>query len=239
MTQVLPKIGTWLSIGSPAIAELAALCGFDWVLIDLEHGSASEGTVLEQLRSLRGTATKGVVRVPAPHADLIARMLDWGADGIMVPHVNSAREAADIVEAASYPPDGKRGFSRTVRGHQYGLRHPESTPRPLIIVQIETREAVCAADEIASINGIDVLFIGPADLQLDLKVRPQSAPLTYSECLHRVVNASRACGKSAGILLRDAGALKEHLDIGFNHIAVDGDLSILRNAYQAIIHSSH
>ena len=239
MTQALSKIGTWLSVGSPAIAELAALCGFDWVLIDLEHGSAPENAVLEQLRALRGTPTKGIVRVPAPHADLIARMLDWGADGIMVPHVNSAREAAAIVEAASYPPVGKRGFSRTVRGHQYGLRAPEDTPSPLIIAQIETCEAVGAANEIASVNGIDVLFIGPADLQLDLKVHPQSEPLTYSECLHRVVGASRDAGKSAGILLRDAGALKEHLAIGFNHIAVDGDLSILRKAYQAIVPSNH
>ncbi len=238
MKQLFPKIGTWLSIGSPAIAELAALCGFDWVLIDLEHGSAPESAVLEQLRALRGTATKGIVRVPSPHADLIARMLDWGADGIMVPHVNSGSEAAAIVEAASYPPVGTRGFSRTVRGHQYGLRAPEKTPIPLIIVQIETREAVGAADEIAAVDGVDVLFIGPADLQLDLKVRPQSRPLTYSECLHRVVDASKSAGKSAGILLRDAGALREHLDLGFNHIAVDGDLSILRNAYQAILTSN-
>jgi len=237
MTQALSKIGTWLSVGSPAIAELAALCGFDWVLIDLEHGSAPENAVLEQLRALRGTPTKGIVRVPAPHADLIARMLDWGADGIMVPHVNSAREAESIVEAASYPPVGNRGFSRTVRGHQYGLRAPEATPLPLIIAQIETREAVGVAKEIASVNGIDVLFIGPADLQLDLKVRPQSEPLSYSECLNRVINASKSAGKSAGILLRDAAALREHLDLGFSHIAVDGDLSILRKAYQAILSS--
>jgi 2-dehydro-3-deoxyglucarate aldolase/4-hydroxy-2-oxoheptanedioate aldolase len=235
MTQAPPKIGTWLSIGSPAVAELAALCGFDWVLIDLEHGSAPECSVLDQLRALQGTSTKGIVRVPALHSDVIARMLDWGADGIMVPHVNSAREASAIVEAASYPPAGKRGFSRTVRAHRYGLRPPETTDRPLIIAQIETGEAVCAADEIASVNGIDVLFIGPADLQLDLEVRPQTPPITYSDCLRRVVKAASAAGKAAGILLRDAGALNAHTEMGFHQIAVDGDLSILRKAYQSTI----
>jgi 2-keto-3-deoxy-L-rhamnonate aldolase RhmA len=235
MTQASPKIGTWLSIGSPTIAELAALCGFDWVLIDLEHGSAPECAVLDQLRALRGTSTKGIVRVPALHTDVIARMLDWGADGIMVPHVNSAREAAAIVRAASYPPVGKRGFSRTVRGHQYGLRAPETTTRPIIIAQIETYEAVCSAEEIAAVNGVDVLFIGPADLQLDLNVQQQSIPLTYSDCLHRVVEAASAAGKAAGILLRDASTLNEHIEIGFRQIAVDGDLSILRKEYQSII----
>lgn len=236
MTQNRPNIGTWLSIGAPAIAELAALAGFGWVLIDLEHGCASENSVPDQLRALRGSPTKGIVRVPRPHSELIARILDWGADGIMVPHVHSAREATAIVDAANYPPVGKRGYSRTVRAHDYGLRSPETTARPLIIAQIETSEAVGAADEIASVDGIDVLFVGPADLQLDLKVRPQPNALTYSECLHRVVNASRPHGKSAGILLRDSAALKEHLDVGFQYIAVDGDLSILRTAYQATLH---
>jgi len=235
MTQDRPNIGTWLSIGAPAIAELAALAGFGWVLIDLEHGCAPENAVPDQLRALRGTSTKGIVRVPAPRTDVIARILDWGADGIMVPHVNSAQEAAAIVEAASYPPVGKRGYSRTVRGHDYGLRSPETTARPLIIAQIETSEAVGAADEIASVDGIDVLFVGPADLQLNLKVYPGSAQWTYLECLQRVVDSATGAGKSPGILLRDAGALQEHLALGFRHVAIDGDLSILRKAYQAIL----
>ena len=88
------SIGTWLSVGSPVIAEVAALCGFDWVLLDLEHGSAPEAAIPDQLRALRGSQTKGIVRVGAPHPDLIARVLDWGADGVMVPHVNSVAEAA-------------------------------------------------------------------------------------------------------------------------------------------------
>ena len=105
-----PHLGTWLSIGSPVIAELAADSGFDWLLFDLEHGSGSEAALLPQLQAIRGTDTAGIVRVGAPHPDLIARVLDWGAQGIMVPHVNSAAEASNIVQAAHYPPRGSRGY---------------------------------------------------------------------------------------------------------------------------------
>lgn len=139
MTSAL-RLGTWLSLGSPVITEVAALCGFDWVWLDLEHGSASEATLPDQLRALRGSGTLGIVRVGAPHTDLIARVLDWGAHGIMVPHVNSAAEAGAAVQAAHYQPRGRRGFSRTVRAHDYGLRVPESIPATLLIAQIETRE---------------------------------------------------------------------------------------------------
>ena len=235
MNQNLLQLGIWLSIGSPAIAELAGLCGFDWVLLDLEHGCASEAALPEQLRALRGSATRGVVRVGAPHPDLIARVLDWGAHGLMVPHVNSAVEAEAIVRAAHYPPRGRRGFSRTVRAHDYGLRAPDSTPVPLLIAQIETREAVKQAAEIARVDGVDVLFVGPADLQHDLKQRVLSPGEDYEACLCRVVEAVRTAGKSAGILVRDPAELQPRLNQGFTHVAVQSDLAVLRDAFQKIL----
>ena len=227
-----PSIGTWLSIGSPVIAELAGLVGFDWVLIDLEHGSAAEASVPDQLRALRGSRTKAVVRVGAPHADLIARVLDWGAQGIMVPHVNSAADARRIVDAAYYPPRGHRGFSRTVRAHDYGMRSTHSTPDPIIMAQIETIEGVNHVDEIARVEGVDVLFVGPADLQLELKHNAEQAPGDFAQCLDKTVAAAKKAGKEAGILLRDAADLSRHVELGFTYIAVDSDLSILRKAWQ-------
>ncbi len=115
MNAIPPSIGTWLSTGSPVIAELAALSGFDWVLLDLEHGNESEAALPNQLRGLRGSRTRGIVRVGAPHADLISRVLDWGAHGIMVPHVNSAAEAARIVQSAHYAPRSARAFTQRPR----------------------------------------------------------------------------------------------------------------------------
>jgi 2-keto-3-deoxy-L-rhamnonate aldolase RhmA len=233
MNATSPSIGTWLSTGSPVIAELAALCGFDWVLIDLEHGSGTEATVPDQLRALRGSDTKGIVRVGAPHADLIARILDWGAHGIMVPHVNSAAAAERIVQAAHYAPRGQRGLSRSVRAYDYGLNPPGAVmPAPLIIAQIETMEAVANAGEIARVEGIDVLFIGPADLQHALK---QQGSGDYAQCIEAVVTAARGAGKTAGILVRDLTELAAQRERGFTCLAVDSDLAILRKAYQQIL----
>lgn len=228
-------IGTWLSIGSPVIAELAALSGFAWVLIDLEHGCASESCVQDQLRALRGSPTKGVVRVGAPHADLIARTLDWGASGIMVPHVNTVAEAEAIVQAASYPPRGKRGFSRTVRAHDYGLRTPESSPSPLIFAQIETLDAVHQAPAIAAVEGIDVLFVGPADLQHDLCHRSIPGSIGFEDCLKRVEEAARRAGKHAGTLVREESEIQPRLEQGFNYLAVQSDLSLLRESFGTIL----
>ena len=235
MNATPPSIGTWLSTGSAIIAELAALSGFDWVLIDLEHGSGTEADVPDQLRALRGSKTRGIVRVGAPHADLIARILDWGAHGVMVPHVNSAAEAERIVQAAHYAPRGQRGVSRSVRAYDYGLNPPgEQMPKPLIIAQIETVEAVKCAAEIARVDGIDVLFIGPSDLQSDLKHHADSFVGDYAQCLRTVVADAKNAGKVAGILVRDIAELQSHHELGFTHIAVDSDLSILRKGWQKI-----
>jgi len=233
-----PSIGTWLSIGSPAIAELAALSGFQWVLLDLEHGCATDAAIPDQLRAMRGLPTEAIVRVGAPHPDLIARVLDWGAHGIMVPHVDTPEQAERIVQSTRYTPRGHRGVSRTVPSTGYGLR-PASDPMPdpVIMAQIETIKGVRQAGEIAQIDGINVLFVGPADLQFDLThgTESASAPGDFAHCLNMVVSAATASGKEAGILIRELGDLPFYLDLGFTRIAVDSDVAILRKAYQQTI----
>ena len=229
-----PQLGTFLSIGSPAVAELAALSGFDWVLLDLEHGCVTEAAMPDQLRALRGSETRAIVRVGAPHSDLIARILDWGAHGIMVPHVNSVAAAESIVHAAHYAPRGHRGYSRTVRAHHFGLRSPEQAPTPVIMAQIESVEGVNHADGIAAVDGIDVLFIGPADLEFDLNCRAASAPGDFVDCLRTVVAAARNSGKASGILARDPADVPNFLKLGFTYVAVDSDIAILRKAWQRI-----
>ena len=227
------SLGTWLSIGSPVIAELAALSGFDWVLFDLEHGCVSEATLPEQLRAVRGTSTKAIVRVAAPAPDQIARVLDWGADGIMVPRIECAAAAESVVRFACHAPLGRRGFSRTVRATDYGLKeHPD---KPLIMVQIESIAGVGSSEAIAAVEGVDVLFVGPADLRHDIEHNPFGESPGYEECLSEVLAAARSAGKEAGILVRDAADVSAHANRGFTCIAVDSDLSILRKAYQALV----
>lgn len=228
------QVGTWLSVGSPVIAELASLAGFDWALLDLEHGCESEAALPGQLRSLRGSGTKGIVRVGAPNPDVIGRVLDWGAFGIMVPHVNTLNDAFQCVRAANYPPHGNRGFSRTVRAYDYGLKPPPEHPgSPFILAQIETLEAVEHAEEIAAVSGIGALFVGPADLQFDLKAHHSAR--SFDECLERVAKAALDHRKPCGILVRDPADLPKLKALGYTWLAVHSDLALLREAYREII----
>ena len=202
-----PFIGTWLSIGSPIIAELAAASGFDWLLFDLEHGAHSDAVLMGNLQAIKGAAALAIVRVGAPHPDLILRALDWGSAGIMVPHIESAAEAAACLQAMYYPPRGRRGVSRSARVYEYGLRAmpaPADLPQPLFFAQIETLRGIEQVREIAAVDGVDVLFVGPADLAFDLAVRRNGNghEPTYDGCLNAVAAAARVTGKQAGILVR-------------------------------------
>ena len=230
-------LGTWLSVGSPVIAELAAACGLDWVLIDLEHGSASEAAVPDQLRALRGTTTQGIVRVGTLDPALIARVLDWGADGIMLPHVRSAEEAAACVVAMRYPPAGTRGVSRTVRAFRYGLEEFPGSKEPVLLAQIEDPAGVENAEAIARVDGVNALFVGPADLRFALAQHAEHDVPNYPECLRHVVAAARSAGKAAGILIRDLDSIPDHLELGFTVLAAQSDLGILRTQYQGLVTS--
>ena len=225
------RIGTFLSLGSAAVTELAAEVGYDWVLIDLEHGCESESSLPNQLRALRGSQTLAIVRVSAPHPDLISRLLDWGADGIMVPHVNTVEEALHCVDAAYYPPKGHRGVSRTVRAYGYGLRLPSGQmPKPIILAQIETAQAVANAEKIAAVEGVDALFIGPADLSYDLNAR--NSPLLYDDCVSAIAKAAKAHDKGCGILVRHADDKEKLKALGFTWLAMDSDLSLVREGFK-------
>jgi 2-dehydro-3-deoxyglucarate aldolase/4-hydroxy-2-oxoheptanedioate aldolase len=125
-----------------------------------------------------------------------------------------------------------------VRAHDYGLRSPENTPAPLLIAQIETLAAVHESSEIGQVEGIDVLFVGPADLQHDLRHATGTSSLSYEECLDRVVTAAAAAGKRAGLLLRDASELPRRIGQGFTHVAVQSDLGLLREAFSAILQNA-
>lgn len=231
------SLGTWLSSGSSVIAELAAECGFDWLLFDLEHGTGSEGSLLSNLQAVRGSRSATIVRVGAPNPDLIARVLDWGADGIMVPHVASAAEAEACVQATRYAPRGQRGISRTVRAYRYGLTPPDFsrpiTP-PIVMAQIETAAAVEEAEKIARIEGVDVLFVGPGDLEFDLASR-QQGDAEFQSCVERVALSAATAGKISGILARNSSDVTRYRQVGFGCIALESDINVLRKEYRRLV----
>ena len=225
------QLGTWLQIGSSIIAELADASGFDWLLIDLEHGCGTEAAVLPQIQVIRHAAA--IVRVGAPHPDLIARSLDWGAAGIMVPMVSTPEKAEACVRAMRYPPRGDRGLARMVRAFNYGLE--SETLSPVFFAQIETIEGVENARAIAAVDGVDVLFIGPMDLKLNIESNPQRTRMDYAACLREVAAAASAAGKACGLLCRQIDDFAELQSLGFTHLAIETDITLLRESYHNVI----
>ncbi|MEO6785740.1 MAG: aldolase/citrate lyase family protein [Chthoniobacteraceae bacterium] len=222
------QVGTWLQTGSSIVAEIADASGFDWLLIDLEHGCGTDAMVLPQLQAIRHAAA--IVRVGAAHPDLIARSLDWGAAGIMVPMVSTVEKAEACVRAMHYPPRGDRGLAGMVRAFNYGFQG--EAPAPVFFAQIETIEGVENARAIAAVEGVDVLFVGPMDLKLHLQSHPQRTSLDYAACLREVAAAAKAAGKACGLLCRQTDDYAELQAIGFTHLAIETDTTFLRESYR-------
>jgi 4-hydroxy-2-oxoheptanedioate aldolase len=225
--------GCWLNLGSSLTAEMVGMAGFDWVLIDLEHGAGVEKDVLQQLQALEHTPAAVLVRVESTERQRINRILDMGAEGIMCPRLNNATEAAVVAQAFHYPPEGSRGIAKMIRATEFGKKFPEyykeSREKILGIVQIETAEVLHHLDEIAALPGIDVLFIGPSDLSMALGVFGQFDHPVYKDALKATVNAARKAGKAVGILIQKPDDLKLYHDMGIRLIACGADGSFVAN----------
>jgi 2-keto-3-deoxy-L-rhamnonate aldolase RhmA len=217
-------VGTFLNLGSPLAAEVCGRAGFDWALVDLEHGAGTEAVLTPTLQALAATGTPALVRVEANERPRFARALDAGADGVMVPRVDSADEARAAVAAMRYPPRGVRGVAYMNRGAGWAADAPERDA--LCAIQIESAAAVESAGEIAAIEGVDVLFVGPSDLRQAL-----GGPI--DDAVDVVLDAARASGKAAGILLRSRSALDDALERGFRFVGIGSDSLFLGEGARA------
>lgn len=229
--------GTWIAAGSPVVTEIVAQMGFDWLLFDLEHGNMTEAELQNNIRAVCNPV-KVIVRVGECRPALIGRILDWGAAGIMMPHVSCAEEARSVVRAMRYPPTGDRGFSGSSRSFGYGAKAPEdllSLEQPFFLAQIENYDGVMHADEIARTPGVDILFVGPRDLGLDLSVRPSDRALVFDEALQRVADAASRNDIQAGILVRDNRDLPKLQRLGYTALAMGSDLGALRSGYKQML----
>lgn len=229
--------GTWITIGSPIITELVSNFKFDWLLFDMEHGYLTESFLLGNIQAVRDSEIKQIVRVPSLDPSLIARVLDRGATGIMMPHVSSLEQAKACVSAMRYPPLGTRGYSGQARCFDYGLSTPKdigSVVPPVLMAQIENYEGVINSDAIALVEGVDVLFIGPSDLALDLTTR-SGATMDFPSAIKIVAEAAKKNRKQAGILVKNIEDIPKYTQLGFSCLAIDSDLGILRKGYQILI----
>lgn len=219
--------GTWLNLASSITAEIAARAGLDWLLIDREHGAGDEETLLHQLQAIDTTATCAIVRLPGNDPELCKHALDLGAAGIMVPYVNTPEAARQAARMMRYPPQGTRGVARFTRAAGFSMDFDayfaQANANLLTIVQIETQEAVANVEAIAQTEGVDVLFVGPLDLSVNLGIPQQYARPEFRAAITKVIAAAKSAGKVAGTLLASAEQIAPALADGYTFLAVGSD----------------
>jgi 2-keto-3-deoxy-L-rhamnonate aldolase RhmA len=228
--------GCWLNLGSSLTAEIVGLSGFDWVLIDLEHGAGTEKDVLAQLQALEATPAGVIVRVESAESQRIHRVLDMGAEGIMCPKVSNPAEARRVVSGLHYPPHGHRGVAKMVRATQFAQNfdsyYQNARENLLGVVQIETAEVLNHLDEIANLDGVDVLFIGPADLTMELGIFGQVDHPKFKEAVRETVYAAQKAGKATGILFFNPEEYHTYHQMGIRFIACGADATFVANGAQ-------
>jgi 4-hydroxy-2-oxoheptanedioate aldolase len=219
--------GTWLNLGSAITAEMAGLCGFDWVVLDHEHGPGSDTTIIGQLQAVAATPAVALVRIAANEPVRFKRVLDAGARGVVVPYVSTPAEAEAAVAAMRYPPRGVRGVAKATRSSGFGMTFDgyfaHSHEWLVTVTQIETAEAVGHAEAIARIDGVDVLFVGPMDLTTSLGISGQYEHPQALDAFRHVASAARAAGKAAGILLQMPAHVTMCCELGYSFIALGSD----------------
>ena len=219
--------GCWLNSGSAINAEIVGNAGFDWVTLDLEHGIGTENNLINQLQALSGSETVRIVRVEALVRQRVSRVLELGADGVLFPQIQNSQEAEQAISYMRYPPDGVRGMANMIRATDFGQSFEEYytgyKDNLLGIIQIETLESLNYLDEIASIDGVDVLFVGPADMSLALGVFRQFDHPKYIETLEKVRDAAMKAGKATGTLLRNPDEYEKYYKLGYRMLGCGAD----------------
>lgn len=227
-------IGCFLNLGSSLTAEIIGRAGFDWGLIDLEHGAGFESDVLHQLQALEATAAAAVIRVESFERQRFHRVLDLGAHGIMVPRVENGDDARRAVAAMRYQPEGVRGVAQMNRasgfGSDFGRYFASAKDTLLTVLQIEGKESVRNLDAIAATEGCDVLFVGPTDLSQSLGIMGQLEHPMFVEAVKATADAARRHKKAAGILARGPEDCRRYWDLGYRFIACNSDGGLLNHA---------
>ncbi|BDZ39040.1 HpcH/HpaI aldolase family protein [Microbacterium suwonense] len=233
-----PLIGMWVCSGSPTICEIAAGSGVDWLLIDMEHSANSLESVLSQLQVAAAYPVTPVVRVPWNDAVAIKQVLDLGAQNIIVPMVSSADEARAAVAATRYPPQGVRGvgsaLSRSARWNRIDGYLENATSLVSLTVQIETIAGVAAAAEIAAVDGVDAVFVGPSDLSASMGLLGQQTHPDVVAAVHSVFDAAHAAGSHVGVNAFAPDAADAYVEVGADFVAVGADVAMLARASEAL-----
>lgn len=233
------QLGLWLALADPYAAELCANCGYDWLLIDGEHAPNDLRGMLAALQAVAPYESNPIVRIPKADDALIKQVLDIGATTLLVPMVESAEQARQIVRATRYPPQGIRGvgsaIARSARWTKYPNYLHEANERIAVLVQVETREALARVDEIAAVEGVDGVFIGPSDLSASMGYLGQPAHPEVRTAIDDAIRRIVTAGKTAGILCADVDLARHYIDVGARFVAVGVDTTLLVKAATGLL----
>ena len=233
------QVGLWTGLRSTLVAEmLSTVSGFDWFVIDMEHSPNELNDVLLQLQASQHGDAEPVVRVPWNEPVMVKRVLDIGAQSIIFPWVNNADEARAAVQAVRYPPHGVRGVMSLARMNNYGAANPhyyqEAADQTCVIVQVETAEAVSNIAEIAAVDGVDALFIGPSDLSASMGHIGNPSHPDVRAAIEGAFTAINKTGKAGGFLSANHDDCRWVLEMGCTFCAVGSDVAMLTNTSKAI-----
>lgn len=234
--QLAPLVGCWTSLANHLTTEILGYAGFDWLLIDGEHAPNDLSTFITQLMALKDSSSAAVVRPQSSEPVIIKRLLDIGFRNFLMPFVDSAEQAANLVAATRYPPQGVRGIGAAHRANRYGHEgryFAEANDNISVLAQIESVAGLQNVDAIAAVDGIDALFVGPADLSAALGCSGPEAP-AVQRAIVRVIECGRIHGKATGIFAPVESDARRYLNMGMTVVAVGGDVALLRNASVAL-----
>jgi 2-dehydro-3-deoxyglucarate aldolase len=226
-------IGCWASLASPISTELLGYSGFDWLLIDGEHAPNDLQTIMLQLMALKDSPSAALVRPQWAEPILLKRLLDLGVYNFLMPFIESAEQAAEAVAATRYPPRGIRGIAIAHRSNRYGHvpdYFGQIDDNISVLIQIESRAGVDAVEAIATVDGVDALFIGPSDLSASLGHFGKPNHPEVQAAIAHVLSVAKAQGKPVGILSAQEADCRRYLDLGMTVVGVGLDVALLRNA---------
>jgi 4-hydroxy-2-oxoheptanedioate aldolase len=232
------QIGFWMTLSSAYATEAVAGAGFDWLLVDMEHSPADIECVLSQLQAIAGYDTTAIVRPPHNDAVVIKRLLDIGAQTLLIPQVQTAEEARAAVAAIRYPPRGVRGVSATTRATRFGriAGYPQKCETELcLIVQVETAAAVDQLESIAAVDGVDAVFFGPSDLAASMGYVGEPEHPEVKRVVLEGIHQVRGSSKAAGLLTGNHDFARECLDAGARFVAVGLDSVVLSRAADSLV----
>lgn len=225
-----PQIGLWSQLIHPLVLDILKESGFDWLVLDMEHGQNEIQDVMVQQMAMTGGTAEAVVRPPWNDMVYLKRILDTGAQTVLIPMIETAEAAAEAVSFCRYPPHGVRGVASGMRANRFGRikdYHHKANEQLCVLVQVETRKGFENIDAIAATEGVDGVFIGPSDLSAGLGHLANPNHPEVQEAIKTAVERCKAAGKPAGILTADNAAAERYLGLGYTFVAVGGDTGLL------------